>query len=258
MLCGVIAQGILLHEVTDDIVNDDLFIVAVYLLDASVFRAVGEVQRLIDCGNIGVVVDIALIVHLAENGLLPFLIVLLIVERVIVGRLVRDADYRRALGQRQIPHVLAEVFLRGRLHAVAALAEVDGVEIPSDYLLLIVILLKLQRAEYLRQLALHGDFVVAGEVLDKLLGYGGAAEVILHGGEHLDKCAGGAVPVNALMLVKTLVLYCDKSVFHVLRYLVVIDPDSVLIGGKLHKLLPVAGGVFIEDRTGFGKLIVLQ
>ena len=231
MLRGTIAQRILLHKVADDIIDDNLFIVAVYLLDARVLGTVGEVQRLIDRGDIGVVVDIALIVHLAEYRFLTFLIVLLIVERVIVSRLIRDADYRRALGQRQIPHVLAEIFLRGRLHAVAALAEVNGVEVPGDYLLLIVIFLKLQRAEYLRELTLHGDFIVACEVLDKLLGYGRAAEVVLHGSEHLDERAGGTVPVNALMLVKALVLYRDKSMLHVLRYLVVIDPDSVLIGG---------------------------
>ena len=225
VLRGIIAQRILLHEVADDIIDDNLFIVAVYLLDARVLGTVGEVQRLIDRGDIGVVVDIA------EYRFLTFLIVLLIVERVIVSRLIRDAYYRRALGQRQIPHVLAEIFLRGRLHAVAALAEVNGVEVPGDYLLLIVIFLKLQRAEYLRELTLHGDFIVACEVLDKLLGYGRAAEVVLHGSEHLDERAGGTVPVNALMLVKALVLYCDKSMLHVLRYLVVIDPDPVLIGG---------------------------
>ena len=39
VLRGIIAQRILLHEVADDIIDDNLFIVAVYLLDARVWAA---------------------------------------------------------------------------------------------------------------------------------------------------------------------------------------------------------------------------
>ena len=54
------------------------------------------------------------------------------------------------------------------LHAPAAFAEVDGVEIPFDDLALVVFLFKLQRAEDLGELALDGDFVFAGQVFDQL------------------------------------------------------------------------------------------
>ena len=148
--------------------------------------------------------------------------------------------------------------MRRGLYAVAALAEVYGVEVPLDYLPLVIFFLKLQRAEYLRQLSHDGDFVLAGEVLYELLGDGGAAVVVLHGGEHLHERAGGTVPVDALMLVKALVLDGDERLFHIPRDVLVVDPDAVLLSRERHQLLPVAPGVLVPDGAGLIELVVLE
>jgi alanine racemase len=93
--------------------------------------------------------------------------------------------YRRALGEGQIPHVLAEIRLRRRPDAPAALTEENGVQIPLHDLVLSVIPLKIKRLEYLQQLALDCYVVLFREVFQELLRDCRAAEVVAHRDEHI-------------------------------------------------------------------------
>ena len=248
------------HQIVDHVVDDDLLIIRIDdlggLLAGRAYESAGDI--FVHSLHIGVVINIALIVHLAKDRLLALLVGLLIVEGIIFCGHVGDADDRRGLCQRQILHTFAEIGLRCGLHAPAALAEVYGVEIPGHDLLLVVFLFQLQRAEDLAQLALYGYLIVAGEVFDKLLRDRGAAELCLHLGEHLDEGAGGAVPVNALMLIKTLVFDGYNGLLHIPGELVVIYPDAILVSLQCNKLLPVARGILAVNGAGFGQLIILQ
>ena len=241
-----------------DVVDDHLRVIGHDLLGVLLAGGTGEGELLALGLLVLGVVDVALIVHLPEYGLLPFFIVLLVVEGVVVGGQVGDADDGGALGHGEVLDVLAEVGLRGGLHAPAALAEVDGVEIPLHDLTLVVFLLELKGAEDLGELALDGDLVFAGEVLDELLGDGGAAVAGLHAGEHLHERARGAVPVHALMVIEALVLDGDEGFFHIPGDLVVIDPDALFPAGEIDELAPLARGVLIPDGTGLVELEVLK
>ena len=255
---GVLADAFLRHEVLCDIVNDRLGIVGHYLLSIALVGGVGEDKLLVHGLTVLVIVDIALLVHLAQDRLLTLLVVLPVIERVIIRGQVRDADDRGALGKRQLRHVLAEIGLRRGLHTEAALAEVHGVEVPLHDLLLIVLLLKLQCGEYLRELALDRDLFLTGQVLYELLGDGRAAVAALAAGEDRDERTGSAVPVNALVLIEALVLDGDQRLFHIPRDLVIVDPDAVLLAGERGELAPLTDGVLIPDGARFIELEVLK
>ena len=96
-----------------------------------------------------------------------------------MGGVVGDGDEGGALSQGQLAHRLAKILLRRRGHAIAAVAQIDDVEIPLDGLVLGVGLVELQRLENLQNLPPYGGLIVAGEVLDELLSDGGAAAEVL-------------------------------------------------------------------------------
>ncbi len=77
------------------------------------------------------VADVALLVHLAQRGVGAVLVVFGVDVGVVGGGVVGDADERGAFGGVELPDLLAEIGARCRAHAVAALAEIDFVEIPS-------------------------------------------------------------------------------------------------------------------------------
>ena len=254
----VVADALLLHEVLQHVLNDGLGIVAVDRLVAAAALAVDEDQLLGDGLVILLLGDVALIVHLPEDRLLPCLVVVAADERVVLGGIVRDADDAGALRERQLRRRFAEVRLRRGVDAVAAPAEVHDVQIPFDDFFFVIRLFEFERLEDLQQLALDGDIVLLREVLDELLRDGGAAEVVAHGQEHVHERAGGAVPVHALVPVKALVLNGDGRVLHVLRDVLVIDPDTVFRAGEGHELLPVAVRILIQDGAGQRQREVLQ
>ena len=255
----VIADALELHEIAQHVVDDDLFIIAVGAGDDGLAAGGAFEDQLLGAGGlVGFVVDVLLLVHLAQDRLLPALVVLFVIEGIVVGRHVGDADDRGGFGEREILDVLAEIGLCRGLHAVAALTEVDRVQVPLHDLLLVVLLLELQRAEDFTQLALDRHLVASGQVFDELLRDCRAAEVRLHLGEHLDEGAGGTVPVYALVLVKALVLNGDEGVLHIFGDILIIDPDALILPGERDELLIVPGGVLIPDRTRFAELIVLE
>ena len=245
----VAADALLLDEVVEHVVDDGLGIVAVDGLGGLVGFAANEHELLRHGLIVLLLVDPALLIHLLEDGLLPGFIVLAADEGVVLRGVVRDADDARALGEREVLRLLAEVGLGGGVDAVAALAEVDDVEVPLHDLFLIIGLLEFERLEDLEQLALHGDIVLLGEVFDELLRDGRAAEVVFHRQEHVDKRPRRAVPVHALVLIKALVLDGDGRMLHVLGNVGIVDPDAVFRTREIREVLPVAVGVLIQDRA---------
>ena len=160
-------------KIAQHIVDDHFHIIGIDFLLVDLVLAADEVQLVVidlrDGGDVFLVGDVILIVHLVENGLGALLVVLHAGKGAVARGVVRDADDARALRQREILHVFAEVGVRGHLHAACALAEVDDVEIPLHDLFLGIFLFEIESAENLHELSLHGDVVLGGDVFDELL-----------------------------------------------------------------------------------------
>ena len=258
LLRRVGADALLRHQVGLHVLDDRLHVPGVDLLLPGLVGRAGEHQLFVDGGAVFVIVDIALLVHLAQDGLLPGLVVGLAVEGAVIGGQVDDADDGGALRQGQLAGFLAEVRLGRGVDAVAALAEIDGVQVPGDDLVLVVLLLELQRLEYLDQLALDGDVVVAGEVLDELLGYRGAAEDVVRGGEHGGDGGQRAEPVHALVLIEAAVLDGDEGLHQIVGDVLQVHPDAVLPAGEGGQLLPFAVVVLVVDDARLGEGVVRE
>ena len=211
-----------------------------------------------DGGGIFLMGDVILVIHLVENGLGALFVVLHAGEGAVARGVVRDADDARALRKREIAHVLAEIGVRGHLHAARALAEVDNVEIPLHDLFLGVFLFEIESAEDLHELSLHGDVVFRSDVFDELLRDRRAAEVVFHAEEHVDERARRAVPVHALVVIEALVLDGDRRLFEIRRQLVVIDPDAVLVRCQHRKLYGLAVVIVGPDRARERDGVVLK
>ena len=151
------------------------------------------------------------------------------------GGVVGDGDEAGALRHIQLRHILAEVELRRGLDAVAALAQVDGVQIELQNLPLGVVLFELQSPEDLPHLAVDGVAVVLGHVLQHLLGQGGPAEGVLGLGEEVHRGAQGPLPVHALVLKEAVVLNGHSRLPQGVRHLVKVHPDAVL--RPVHRLI---------------------
>ena len=139
--------------------------------------------------------------------------------------------------------MLAEILIGSGVYAVAALAQVDRVEVHRQDLFLGVVLLQLQGAENFRDFPLNGNVVLGGQVLDELLGQGGAA-LDVPAGKHEQHAVDGAPPVHAVVLVEPLILNGDRRIDQVLGDLIQGHPDPVLIPVQgLHGLVVVGAWV---------------
>ena len=121
-----------------------------------------------------------------------------------------------------------EVHPGRRLHAVALLSQIDGVEIHLQDLGLGVILLQRQRPVDLRDLPLHRHLIVAGDVFQQLLGDGGAA-LCAAAGQGPGDGPQGPPPVHPVVGLKALVLDGDGGILQILGDVPDIHPDAVFI-----------------------------
>src|SRR5699024_3898646 len=129
---------------------------------------------------------------------------------------------------------------------------------PLHDLVFVIVFFQLQSLENLQKLSLDGDIVVLGDVLDELLGDGGAAEGVFHAQEHVHESAYSAVPVHALVGIEVVILNGHGGVLHVQGDLVQGDPLPALRAVKGGELLVVAVVVRIPDGAGEGDGHVLQ
>ncbi len=153
---------------------------------------------------------------------------------------------------------LAEVFRRGALNAIAALAQIDTVQVLLHNHVLVVIPLTDLGPENLHDLPLNGDTLVAGGVLHQLLGDGGTAELVAASEEHIETGLHRGDPVHALMLVETLVLNGHHRVDHGLGDFIQIGPLAVRGSINLLKLLNISGGVHIINKGSLLQNVVIQ
>ena len=119
-------------------------------------------------------------------------------------------------------------------------------------------LLKAQRPEDLLHLTAHGHIVLIGQVLDELLGDGGAAEGGPAAQEHIGAGLHRSDPVHALVLEEPLVLDGHRRVHQILGNLVVGNPDPVDAGVDLLQLHHLVVLVHIVDERGLVQVDVFQ
>ena len=110
-----------------------------------------------------------------QAKLLTLFIRLGIEQRVILRRRFCYDRKSGALGEIDLADILAEISFARRLDAVAAVAEIECVEIRLKDSILAVMLFKIQSALYLLELSDDRDLLVVGQVFDELLGYRRAA-----------------------------------------------------------------------------------
>ena len=161
-----------LCQIIDHILDHNLFIIGVDLLDIVLLRRSGEIKRFGTCLLKLGIGDIALVIHLPEDRLLPIFVVFLAVEGIIVCRQVCDARNGSALCQAQFGNIFSEILLCGSLHPPATFSEIGHVEVPLHNLLFIIALFQFQRAENLLQFSLDSHLVIAGDVFQHLLSNG--------------------------------------------------------------------------------------
>ena len=233
--------ALLLHQIVDHIADDRVGKVAVglaYILDIGLIRTVD--QLLCHSRVVLRLVDHALIEHLVENDDLALLDLIRMVVHVVDRGVVGQAREHRTFRERQLGHILAEVGVGRGLHAVAAVAEVDRVEVHGqDAVLVVYHVLQRKRAEDLVDLTLDRIIVLIRCVLDQLLGDGRAA-VLRAAEQPVFHRAQRALPVDAVVRVKALVLDRDHRVLEVLRDLLAVHPFAALQAAQrfIQRLLP--------------------
>ena len=121
------------------------------------------------------------------------------------------------------------VGLRGSLDPVGTGAEVDGVEVGLEDLVLGHLLLEAQGEHGLTGLALEAPLVREQRVLDQLLGDRRAALLDPAGRDVLDQSTGQGTGVDALVLVELGVLHGQDGLHHGLGDLVEGDGLTVLV-----------------------------
>ena len=257
MLGGIRRAALGLGQVLNNVADDGVHIIGIDGGIPVVIQTVAENKRLGHGRNVFIMGDIALIIHLPEDGLLAGFVVFLkligVIERGVIG----DADEAGAFGEAELGDLLAEIGLGSGAHAVTALAKVDVVEVPGHDFVFGVGLFKLQGAKNFDELSLDGDIVLRGEVFDELLGDGGAAKAVLHAQEHIEESAGGSVPVHALMGIKALVLDGHGGLLEIEGKILLLHPYAVGVlieGGKL----PPFAIVLIPDGAGERQRRLLQ
>ena len=195
-------------------------------------------------------VDAPQLQHLAQNQRCAVLVVLQIAVGIVGRGVVGDGDQAGALGQIQLRQLLAEVVLGRRGHAVAALSQVNIVEVPLQNLLLGVSLVKVQGGKDLQNLPFYRHIVVLGGILDELLGDGGAA-LNIAAGEHEQHPLEGTLPVDAVVLPERLVLDGHGGVDQIIWDLLKVDQLAVFCSmeGQVLHIFP-RSGILMINRTG--------
>ena len=188
----------------------------------------GRRQR--DLGSIDVLrlVDVALLQHLLKDEVASGQRVLRVrAGREGGGRGDDPGEHRRLVRQQlggagvsafgqALGVVLAEVGARGGLDPVGALAEVDGVQVLGQDLVLVPLALEVVGEGRLAQLLEHGPRVLRLErVLYELLRDGRGALDRAAGKDVLDHRSADPPEVHSLVLVEALVLDRDHGLLHV-------------------------------------------
>ena len=168
--------------------------------------------------------------HAVEHQVAALLAVVGVVDGVVVGRALRNADKRGGLGQGKVLGVHGIVALGRGLDAVGALTVVDGVQVHLQDVLLGVDFLQLDGDVRLAHLALQGRFlrfISQDGVAHELLRDGGSA--FAAGMRHIHPHrTGNAHKVDAVVLVEALVFRGNGALGNVVAHLAELDGVAVL------------------------------
>ncbi len=165
------------------------------------------------------------------------------VRGIVLGGVVGDGRNGGALGQGQLADILVVQVVGAGLHAAGVADKAHRIEIGLKNRLLGIAAVERDGAKDLPHLAQRIVVVVAGDVLDQLLGNGGSAllgivQLDLAAGQLAEHQVGGgrdrALEVDAVVLAESLVLHGDKGVFQIVGDLVAVHPDAV---GVVHQAL---------------------
>ena len=201
--------------------------------------------------------DFPLVIHFPQHYLLALLVVFGVNQGVIPGGVLGNAGNGGTFGNIALADVLAEIELGCCLHAVAAAAKADDIQIRLQDLILGVFILQLQGHKDFPHLAQQAHLVFAGDVLDQLLGDSGTAAAVL-AGEQLEHRAEGGGPVHTVVLSEALVLNGHNGVLHGLGDVGKIHPHPVFraVQGEVFLKLPVL--VLHIDNAAVIQLLQIQ
>ena len=220
-----------------------------------VIRRVGEDHLIVDGLLILLIAQIALLMHLLQAVKLACAVVFRVNERIIVRGELRDTDQAGALRRVKLGDILAKILFRRRLDAVAALTQIECVQVGLNDCIFIVILLQIECSQDLVILAGKRHVFIARHVLDELLRNGGPAGIGIP-----DDYRDRPEPVNAMMFFKTLVLQSDGRLWECLRHIFKRDPDAVFRPVQPGDLNILIGSVFAVDnsRLVLVRLVLVQ
>ena len=232
-------------------------------------NAVLEHKRLVIGLDIFLVGEIALVQHFVQNAFLPVAVAPSAVPHfplvhidaggigVKQGGVIGDADQAGAFGNGQALQLLAKVGRGGGFDTVAALAQVNSVQVLLHDDILVILLFQKLGPENLHDLTLNRDALFVGGVFHQLLGDGGAAELRVAAEEHIGAGLHRGDPVHALVLIKPFILDGHRGINQRFGNLVPGGGLTVRGGINLLKQLDVAIIVHIMDIGCFFNVIVL-
>jgi hypothetical protein len=158
--------------------------------------------------------------------------------RIQLGWGLDQTSEQGCLGHGQVLHVLAEVSLAGGLDTVGTSAEVDGVEVILQDLILGFPLGDLGCDDHLAEFPQQAVLVVAGDHLDVLLRDRGAAATAT--GELITHCPGNRPYVESRVRPEAAILSRQHCVLHVHGDLRQADHDPVALIGYVPANLSLA------------------
>ncbi len=179
----------------------------------------------------------------------PFLRPLGKANRVVADRIPDQASEEDRVANIELRRLLAEVDLGGRLHAVGAVAEVHGVEVALEDLVLRVVVLDPPRQQCLAHLAVDRFLRRQQRVLDQLLRDRRAALPDVTRRDVGGERAHGAAQVDAVVLPEAIVLDAEHGVDHDFRDLRQLHRLAVLVGvqhGERAAVAPLDHGALAQ------------
>ena len=154
-------------------------------------------------------------------------------------------------GKRQVLRRFAKIAARRHLDAPGAAAEIDGIDIELEDVVLAQRAFQPRRHDHLADFALIGDVVADQEVLHHLLGDGRAALRAAGFGKIADEGADDAALVDAVMLIEAPVLGGDERLLHEIGNVGERHPDAA-VAGLEHVGIVIA--LAVEHRAHAGQL----
>ena len=199
--------------------------------------------------------DDAVLLHAAEHIGQAFLGAIGMAVGIVKARPLEQAGEHGAFGQREVLRRFAEIAARRHLDAPGAAAEIDGIDIELENVVLAERAFQPRRHDHLADFSLVSDVVADQEVLHHLLRDGRAALRPAGFRKIADEGADDAVLVDAVMLIEAPVLGGDERLLHEIGHVGERHPDAA-VAGLEHVGIVIA--LAVEHRAHAGQLLALE